>query len=91
MKPQRKMRNTNMWKYLVVMGGDSCWRGFGFESEHQKLVGHFSQQIGEKRQCLLEKDQKMNEKDAGNALFLKHVKYKKGKRVLNEIVKYGTT
>ena len=40
---------------------------------------------------LLEKDQKMNEKDAGNALFLKHVKYKKGKRVLNEIVKYGTT
>ena len=50
------------------MGGDSCGRGCGFESEHQQLVGHFSQQIGEKRQCLLEKDQKMNEKDAGNAL-----------------------
>ena len=26
---------------LVVMGGDSCPRGYGFESHHQILDGHF--------------------------------------------------
>ena len=28
---------------LVVMGGDSCSKGHGFESRHQILDGHFSQ------------------------------------------------
>ena len=28
---------------LVVMGGDSCTEGRGFESQHHILVGHFSQ------------------------------------------------
>ena len=27
---------------LVVMGGDSCPQGRGFESKHHKLDGHFS-------------------------------------------------
>ena len=26
---------------LVVMGGDSCPEGHGFESQHHKLDGHF--------------------------------------------------
>ena len=26
---------------LVVMGGDSCSKGRGFESKHHKLDGHF--------------------------------------------------
>ena len=27
---------------LVVMGGDSCSKGRGFESQHPMLDGHFS-------------------------------------------------
>ena len=27
----------------MVMGGDSCTEGRGFESQHHILVGHFSQ------------------------------------------------
>ena len=27
----------------MVMGGDSCSEGCGFESKHRILVGHFSQ------------------------------------------------
>ena len=35
---QREDRNPD----LVVMAGDSCCKGCGFESEHRTLDGHFS-------------------------------------------------
>ena len=49
---------------LVVMGGDSCSEGCGFESQHQILDGHFFTYF-----CLFEKT-KINEKEAGDGPFL---------------------
>ena len=50
---------------LVVMGGDSCFVGHGFESQHCKLDGHFFTYICCKNcndVCL--NRQKINEKEA---------------------------
>ena len=54
------------------MGGDSCPEGFGFESQHHILDGHFSHYLMYKVQCLFEKII-INEKEAGDDPFLKKV------------------
>ena len=43
----------------MVMGGDSCTKGCGFESLHHILDGHISHSFVVKMyQCLFEKDRK---------------------------------
>ena len=55
---------------LVVMGGDSCSEGCGFESQHHILNGHFSHLFVVKIVILFEKT-KINEKVAGDGPFFK--------------------
>ena len=49
-------------------GEDSCSEGHGFESQHFKLAGHFSQFILLKNVCL---KRRKNEKEAGDGPSLK--------------------
>ena len=53
----------------MVMGGNSCCEGRGFESKHHILDGHFSHLCAVKLYCLLEKT-KINEKEAEEGPFL---------------------
>ena len=53
---------------LVVMGGDSCSKGDGFESQGCILVEYLSHLFVEKLQSLFEKT-KINEKEAGDGPF----------------------
>ena len=54
----------------MVMGGDSCSEGRGFESQHHIPDGHFSHLIVVKIVMLFEKT-KINEKEAGDGPFKK--------------------
>ena len=45
----------------MVMGGDSCSKGFGFVSQYHILDGQFSHQV-ENIVLLVQKDQKINKK-----------------------------
>ena len=56
----------------MVMGGDSCSEGRGFESQHCILDGHFSHLFVVKIVMLFEKT-KINEKEAGNSHFVKKI------------------
>ena len=47
---------------LVVMGGDSCSEGFGFEFQHRIQDGHFSH-------IFVTEKTKINEKEAGDGPF----------------------
>ena len=51
---------------LVVMGGDSCSKGHGFESRHRILDGHFFTYICCKNlQCLFEKTKNKRKRGRG--------------------------
>ena len=60
--------NSDRSPGLVVMGGDSCYKGRGFESDHQLLVGLFLINL------VFEEDRK-NEKrpDWPNLTLCKHL------------------
>ena len=51
----------------MVIGGDSCYEGHGFESQHRILDGHFSHIVKNCNVCL--KRPKINEKEAGVGPF----------------------
>ena len=55
----------------MVMGGDSCFKGRGLESQHHILDGHFSHifVVNICNVCL--KRPKINEKEAGDGPFKK--------------------
>ena len=50
----------------MVMGGDSCSEGCGFESQHRILDGHFSHLFVVKICNVCLKRPKMNEEEAKN-------------------------
>ena len=52
---------------LVVMGGDSCSEGRGFESQHNILDGHFSHTFAVK--IVMFEKTKINKKDAEDGPF----------------------
>ena len=54
---------------LVVMGGDSCSKGRGFESQRRILDGHFSHLLVVK--IVMFEKTKINEKEAGEGPFKK--------------------
>ena len=54
----------------MVIGGDTCFEGRGFESRHCILYGHFSHLFVVQLYYLLQKT-KINEKRLGRAHFLK--------------------
>ena len=54
----------------MVVGGDSCYEGRGFKSQHHIQDGHFSHLFVVKIVMLFEKT-KINEKEAGNGHFVK--------------------
>ena len=68
----------------MVMGGDSCPEGCGFESQHCILDGHFSHIFVVKNfdaVCL--KKTKINEKEAGDGpIFLHYAEVKHSERML---------
>ena len=53
---------------LVVMGGDSCSEGHGFESQHHILDGYFSHLFVVKFVMIVGKDENKR-KEAGNDPF----------------------
>ena len=55
---------------LVVMGGDSCLKGCGFESQHRILDGHFSHLFVEKIVRFFRNDENKQKKVAGDGPFL---------------------
>ena len=50
---------------LVVMGGDSCFRGCKFESQHRILDGHFSHVSVVRIVMFVWKDEKKRKRDQG--------------------------
>ena len=56
---------------LVVMGGESCSKGCGFESRHRILDGHFSHIFVVKICNVCLKRLKTNEKEVGVGPFFK--------------------
>ena len=54
---------------VMVMGGDSCLRGFGFKSQLRILNGHFIALICCKNYIVCLKRLKINEKEAGVGPF----------------------
>ena len=55
---------------LVVMGGDSCSEGCGFESQCHILDGHFSHLFVEKLySCLFEKNENKRKRGRGWPIF----------------------
>ena len=57
---------------LVVMGGDSCSEGRGFESRYHIQDGHFSHIFVLKVCNVCLKRPKINKKEAGVGQFKKH-------------------
>ena len=57
----------------MVMGGDSCSKGRGFESRHHILDGHFSHIFVVKICNVCLKRPKINEKEAGVGPFKKTI------------------
>ena len=55
----------------MVMGGDSCSEGRGFESQHNILDGHFSHTFAVK--IVMFEKTKINEKDAEDGPFFKKI------------------
>ena len=53
----------------MVLGGDSYFKGRGFEFQHRVLDGHFSHYIVELFIVCLKGTQNINEKEAGNDPF----------------------
>ena len=58
---------------LVVMGGDSCSRSCGFESQHQILVRHFFTLICCQNCIACLKRLQISEIDAGDGPFIKEI------------------
>ena len=56
---------------LVVMRGDSCSEGHGFESQHHMVDGHFSHLFAVKIVMYVWKD-KRNQKEAMNGSLKTH-------------------
>ena len=54
----------------MVMGGDTCCEGCGFESQHRILVGHFSYLFVVKIVIFVLKDEN-KQKEAGVGPFFK--------------------
>ena len=53
----------------MVVGGNSCSRGRGFESQHRILDGHFSHYIDAKNSNICLKKTDNYQKEAGNGPF----------------------
>ena len=74
MKAQIGLKKDNNTKGgspgLVVMGGDSCTEGHGFDSQHCVLDGHFSQMFGCKNCNVDLKNMKLNKIEACDGQFL---------------------
>ena len=62
-------RTVKMCGGLVVMGGDSCFKGRGFKSQHCGLDGHFSHLFVLKIVMFCSKRPKINEKEATDCQF----------------------
>ena len=54
------------------MGGDSCFDGRGFESQHRILDGHFLRLFVVKT-CLFEKDENKRKRDRDGPFFKKRL------------------
>ena len=64
---KQKRLNAGGSPGLVVIGGDSCFKGRGFESQNHFLDGHFFTFIGCKNRLF--ENTKINEKETGDAPF----------------------
>ena len=53
--PKFHEKGREPWYGPVVMGGDSCFEGCGFKSQHCTLNGHFSQTFVWKEENKLER------------------------------------
>ena len=58
---------------LVVMGGDSCSKDCGFESQHRILYGHFSQLFAVNIVVFVRKDENKRKTGRGWPIFAKNV------------------